>query len=729
MKPINSQSKGRAREGAWALLAVMSLSATALMVLAGVMTWANANVTVTDRNNEYFASSYAAEAATEKVLAAMTQQYEEYGFGVIGQNLANNSYAQNYLPSSSDDPYWTNFSFSGGSTANRVIVSLVATNQTNAITTNSIYSGYASYNGLTMTVNTYDIIANAKLLSSEYKVVSTVGQKVFLATIPLFQFAIFYEQDMEIAPGANMTITGPVHGNGNIFVEPNSGVSLTFSNAVGAVGYVTNAENPLDPSTRTIGAPIFDSTHLGDQPPLSVPVGTNTYSTNDPTGTNIYALLQLPQTGQDTNMSTNLFYNKADLIIIVSNNNTIGVTSGAFNNEATVISNNQWANWLSTNGSFTDQRNSLTVNPVVLNVSNLVNWSATNSVISSQLATSRGTSDGNISSIYIVDLRGTSNSSITTNSFLTTNYTTNTTTTTGFPTAGTYVNPVTTNGTATTNTTSPTSGYIGSITNVEVLQTNSSKPASGTYIAGTLVTNGSGFNKTYTYDIWEYAYAHISSYTYGALSPSTSTNYTYLTNWSTTSQPGIVLSNGSVLPSGGLGLAIATPDPAYIVGNWNIKTNNGGSSDAGLNSTAHTYPSAIYADAVTILSPSWNPTNSASALANRTASSDTVNAAILTGNVPSNGENYSGGVENFLRFLENWSGQTLTYNGSLVCLFASQIGNYPWPGTGTVYNPPTRNWAFDSNFNNPAKQPPMMPDIRTVLRSQWTLLTPYTTSF
>ena len=86
-------------------------------------------------------------------------------------------------------------------------------------------------------------------------------------------------------------------------------------------------------------------------------------------------------------------------------------------------------------------------------------------------------------------------------------------------------------------------------------------------------------------------------------------------------------------------------------------------------------------------------------------------------------------MENFPRFLENWSGQTFTYNGSMVCMFNSQIANAPWPGTGTVYNPPTRNWAFDNNFNNPAKQPPMMPQIVKAYRSKWALLAPYATSF
>jgi len=610
---------------------------------------------------------------------------------------------------------------------------------------------------MTMTENTYEIIANAKVNSSEYKIVSTVGQKIYLATIPLFQFAIFYQGDMEIAPGAAMSITGPVHGNRNIYNDPNSGVALTFYSPTGAVGQLTNSQSPNDPRSRSIGPSTFNSSQLSDQPPLNVPVGTNTFSTNDPSGTNIYALLQVPQAGQgytDTNIGTNLLFNQADLIIIVSNNNTISVTSGAWvNNQATVISNNQWQNFISTNGAFTDQRDSLTVNPVVINVSNLVNWSATNTALNPTLSSLRS-GQGNVQSIYIADLRSTSNSAITTNANISTNFSTNTVTTGSYPLAGTYVAPVTTNTSPTTNSSSPSAGtYVGSVTTLVSNTTTSSSPAAGTYTGsittdvtahssttkpatGTYVGSYTNHSGTYSYAlitgytynlITGYSYTAITGYTYGSVATSYATNYSFLTNWSITSQPGIVLSNGAVLPP--QGLAVATPDPAYVVGNWNIKTNNSGSSDAGLNSTAYTYPSAIYADAVTILSPSWNPANSALAIGSRTATSDTVNAAIMTGNVPSDGQNYSGGVENFMRFLESWSGDTLTYNGSLVCLFSSQIANAPWPGTGTVYNPPTRDWSFDNNFNNPAKQPPLTPKIRTVMRSQWTLLAPYATSF
>jgi hypothetical protein len=568
------------------------------MVLASVMNWANQNAALTARNNEYFATTYAAEAATEKVLSSMSSQYQNYGFPLLISNMS--VYATN-LPTAADGSCWTNYQFSGGTTANQMIVTNTAMSQTVVES--------APYAGLNLMANTYELIVNAQNIHTEYQIVSTVGQQVYFGTVPMFQFAIFYQNDMEICPGPAMTIGGAVHGNANIYLCPGGG--LTLLNTITSVSNIFLQESPLDPVNRKFSFVNFDGSpgQLNDVNPLILPVGTNTTGTAGNASQNAYATLGLPQAGQTVTSATgtNLFYNKADMIVVVSNNNSITVTSGAIvNNRATVISQSQWQAFLSTNGTFYDQRDSLTVQPVVINVSNLVKWSATNAVLRPVLSSFRGSGAADVQSIYVADLRQKSST-----------------------------------------------------------------------------------------------------------------------------QPGIVLSNGAVLPP--QGLSIATPDPAYIIGNWNSQLTNNGASDAGLLDTTYARPSAVYADAVTILSSAWDPSKSSSSYNTRNATADTVNAALFMGIVPSNGSSFSGGVENFLRLLENWNGATFTYNGSMVEMFTSQIANQPYveegPGPGAYYTAPTRNWAFDNNFTNPAKQPPMTPQIVKVQRSQWVLLPPHATSF
>ena len=56
--------------------------------------------------------------------------------------------------------------------------------------------------------------------------------------IPLFQFAIFYNMDLEFGPGANMVISGPVHTNGNFIARCQTGFPNTvqFTDRVSASG-------------------------------------------------------------------------------------------------------------------------------------------------------------------------------------------------------------------------------------------------------------------------------------------------------------------------------------------------------------------------------------------------------------------------------------------------------------------------------------------------------------
>ena len=86
---------------------------------------------------------------------------------------------------------------------------------------------------------------------------------------------------------------------------------------------------------------------------------------------------------------------------------------------------------------------------------------------------------------------------------------------------------------------------------------------------------------------------------------------------------------------------------------------------------------------------------------------------------------YSGGLENFPRFLEDWQPsvppKTLTYNGSMVVLFPSRYATGFW-GSPNVYVPPTRRWAFDMNFLNQKKLPPCTPEVRKLLRGQWNVI-------
>ena len=179
------------------------------------------------------------------------------------------------------------------------------------------------------------------------------------------------------------------------------------------------------------------------------------------------------------------------------------------------------------------------------------------------------------------------------------------------------------------------------------------------------------------------------------------------------------LSNGRYLPASGL--TVATRHPLYIQGHFNAPGITPGSRD-----TSATRPASLLGDSITVLSGSWLDSNSAKSLSSRVAASTTVNAAFLAGIVETGLyggiKRYSGGVENFPRFLEDWSGYTLTYNGSMVVMFPSQFATGFWISPGTYYQAPARSWAFDPNFLDYRKLPPVTPQVRKIIRGRWTQL-------
>jgi hypothetical protein len=172
------------------------------------------------------------------------------------------------------------------------------------------------------------------------------------------------------------------------------------------------------------------------------------------------------------------------------------------------------------------------------------------------------------------------------------------------------------------------------------------------------------------------------------------------------------LVNGVAPPvNGGFGFSVATPNPLYVVGNYNC-TNP---ACLGTTNTSATVPCALMSDALTILSQNWKDAASVSNFISRPAANTTINAAILTGNVPSTGpgmNSFSGGVHNLPRLLEDWNSaatRRLTLNTSLVCLYSSTIATHQFCLPGAYYDPPIRLFSFDPNFQEPAKLPPGTP--------------------
>ena len=204
---------------------------------------------------------------------------------------------------------------------------------------------------------------------------------------------------------------------------------------------------------------------------------------------------------------------------------------------------------------------------------------------------------------------------------------------------------------------------------------------------------------------------------------------------------GVRLINGTTLPGNydalnagnTRGFTVASENGIYVKGNYNA---TGVASVPTIGNTPFTdylpfntpthIPASIVADAVTILSNAWNdgksfsspvtsPYDQSARIATTTQmrfamiSGDTIASKEATPNQGGISPRLNGGVHNFKRFLERWTGNRLDYAGSLINLFNSRNNNGSFKCCTTVYNPPIRNWVFDGTFLDPSRLPPGTP--------------------
>lgn len=201
-------------------------------------------------------------------------------------------------------------------------------------------------------------------------------------------------------------------------------------------------------------------------------------------------------------------------------------------------------------------------------------------------------------------------------------------------------------------------------------------------------------------------------------SAGTSVSTTYKGNPVSTTKRAIRLKNASTLPGN---MTIIAENPVYIQGNYNTGGNPPSNSGTFTSPTVSGYTrkdAAVIADSINILSGAWLDSNSDLSSSKRTATSTTVNAALVGGEVPSASGNYSGGGENFVRFLEDWqkNNNTFTYYGSMVELFNSEQGTGAWSSSGNVYKAPSMHWYYDTGYQD--SSPPGKLQIAAYLQQQ-----------
>lgn len=178
-------------KGQRGMVLIVCLIILLMLSLIGIasITTSNNDLTVAGNEMNQTGAFYAAEAGLERAASEMKTSYEETGA------------PPNPLPTGSMN--LNNFRF-----AYRVADDGPATQEILDV---------GSYSGLYGLVKSFSISSTGFETGRESAVEMAMG--IQDALIPLYQFAVFYEYDLEMSPGPDMTIGGRVHSNANIYVQ------------------------------------------------------------------------------------------------------------------------------------------------------------------------------------------------------------------------------------------------------------------------------------------------------------------------------------------------------------------------------------------------------------------------------------------------------------------------------------------------------------------------------
>ena len=191
---------------------------------------------------------------------------------------------------------------------------------------------------------------------------------------------------------------------------------------------------------------------------------------------------------------------------------------------------------------------------------------------------------------------------------------------------------------------------------------------------------------------------------------------------------GVRVKNGKKLDKDIKGLTVVTNQAMYVQGDYNSPDKEKDKK-----------PASFLADSLNILSNDWQDLADDKGKAcdrgkknkkcldalergvdQRKASDTTINAAFLAGVDESTDEDYNGGLENYPRMHENWSGKDLSIKGSFVSLGKPNHVDGLWKYGNPQYTAPKRDFNFDTDFLQGDNLPPLSPRFVNLVQQLFT---------
>ncbi len=222
-------------------------------------------------------------------------------------------------------------------------------------------------------------------------------------TLPIFQYAIFYNDLLEFTWCAPMTVNGRVHADGDIYTGTEW--QLTFNDYVTATGSVSSPAWDGHSTSEYTDAPKFNRPVVTNAAPLFLFTGTSNSADA------MREIINMPPPGGDTNaaLSAQRFYNKAGVVLLVSNTSITAIVKSSMNDPSPLATNITYAPvgrnlsnyinisnyfpfinltnlWPATNNPLPiiDQRENKTLRLTDIDVSKLNRWLFTNSLVNAK---------------------------------------------------------------------------------------------------------------------------------------------------------------------------------------------------------------------------------------------------------------------------------------------------------------------------------------------------------
>ncbi|MBD3402318.1 hypothetical protein GF420_05440 [candidate division GN15 bacterium] len=199
------------------IVTIIALIMVGMLTLIGLAALSSSNDEVSIAGNELqeMRAFYAAEAGLERAAAELQDEYEKTGIPPL------------VMPS-------------GDEQLNACRVGYITTDDGIA-TRRTLTTGTLA--GLHALVKSFTISSLAVQSGDNSRVALT--QSFETALVPIFQFAVFYGQDLELDPGPDMTLIGRVHSNGDMYLNPAN--NLSMDSYVTASGKLVRGSKGTDP--------------------------------------------------------------------------------------------------------------------------------------------------------------------------------------------------------------------------------------------------------------------------------------------------------------------------------------------------------------------------------------------------------------------------------------------------------------------------------------------------